>query len=546
MKLEASLLPDEHVPGNFGSLSARGTYNPMRFVLALRPDVLESLSSIDGDASLRAGVDGEAVEAFSTYFHETIHWWQHIGSTTGLMLSLSYPAQSHCSLDELRQVLAAIGPKKSLLQWNFINAVEAEAESQLHHQVNTVLNNWHDLRFFRQLIIDPRTVQSAVDNQYFESSGHAYYIAYAHVCSLLADTLESEKFGSSSPQYFSTTVRELKEAGIAGYAYGTQESVTRIGARQIMEGQACLSQLQYLTAASNGKVTLRQFADAGMLHGVYLEALAGFLAVLEENTPDSAFDPLIGLFLLLCDISINPYEGFPLQVSDPEGFRRNIDPGFRFLMCCQAAAKIKPQLLGAVEACDADAYFNASALICRELNWPTPRDGLNRIVALSTESDAGRALLEEAHNFRFQPKNLPVRLLLARYLVFCDDKLREPHFFCWPGYWSSLHNGSEESAEKFTRIFVEHESLFRLKPDGAVYPRLFPNKDQSALSTAFNAFYSFSMLYEVIDEWVMLEGDWEHDVSWVSALHDRTEVIDAVDRLFQGQFGVRLAEFEVL
>lgn len=546
MKLEVGLLPPEYLDETMQSLNARGTYNPMRFVLALRQDVLESLSSIEGGAALRAGTDGETVEAFSTYFHETIHWWQHVGSSVGLMLSLSYPAQSHCSLDELKYVLNMIGPKKSLLKWNFINAVEANLESPLHHRVNTVLNNWHDLRFFRQLIIDPRTVQSAVDSQYFESSGHAYFVTYAHVCSLITDALETQDFGLVNPQYFMDAIDKLKKAGAQGYAYGSQEAVTNIGARQILEGQACLSQLQYLSAASNGEVGLHEFKDIGMLHGVYLEALSAFLAVMGEDLPESAFDPLISLFLLLCDIAINPYEGFPLKVANAEDFRQNVDPGFRFFVSCHAAIRLKDKLLDAVRPCDANAYFSASELICRYLNWPTPLDGLNRLVSLSTASDAGRTLLGEGHSFGFQPKNLPIRLLLSRYLIFSADKLRDPHFLCWPGFWSSVYMAPKEEAERFTKVFIEHESLFRLKPDGAVYPRVFPGKDQSSVYQAFNDFYSFSMLYEIIDEWVMREGEWDHDLSWVSAKYDRKEVIAAVDRLFRHQFGVGLSEFEAI
>ena len=37
----------------------------------------------------------DRAQAFSTLLHETVHWWQHVGSTYGLMLSLTYPTQLH-------------------------------------------------------------------------------------------------------------------------------------------------------------------------------------------------------------------------------------------------------------------------------------------------------------------------------------------------------------------------------------------------------------------------------------------------------------------
>jgi hypothetical protein len=37
------------------------------------------------------GIDSETIQAaLSTYLHETVHWWQHIGSTAGLVSSLAY------------------------------------------------------------------------------------------------------------------------------------------------------------------------------------------------------------------------------------------------------------------------------------------------------------------------------------------------------------------------------------------------------------------------------------------------------------------------
>jgi hypothetical protein len=29
----------------------------------------------------------DVAQAFSTYLHETIHWWQHVGTSAGLMLT---------------------------------------------------------------------------------------------------------------------------------------------------------------------------------------------------------------------------------------------------------------------------------------------------------------------------------------------------------------------------------------------------------------------------------------------------------------------------
>jgi hypothetical protein len=82
-------------PGDlYAALNAQGLYNSRRFILRLSPNVHGALSTSSGGFSIRSGVDWETMQAMSTYLHETVHWWQHVGTTTGLFLSLTYPAQA--------------------------------------------------------------------------------------------------------------------------------------------------------------------------------------------------------------------------------------------------------------------------------------------------------------------------------------------------------------------------------------------------------------------------------------------------------------------
>jgi hypothetical protein len=83
--------------GTFAAtIRAHGEYMPLAFVLRLSPQIHRTLSSLPQTTiatSKEIGLDG--AQAFSTYLHETIHWWQHIGSTYGLMSSLSFIPLAH-------------------------------------------------------------------------------------------------------------------------------------------------------------------------------------------------------------------------------------------------------------------------------------------------------------------------------------------------------------------------------------------------------------------------------------------------------------------
>jgi len=59
---------------------ARGLYSTFQFVLRLSPEVHHQLEKLP--TGIYSGhLDFDAKQAFSTYLHETIHWWQHIGSS---------------------------------------------------------------------------------------------------------------------------------------------------------------------------------------------------------------------------------------------------------------------------------------------------------------------------------------------------------------------------------------------------------------------------------------------------------------------------------
>src|SRR5271166_5625126 len=78
------------------TINAHGLYNSFQFVLRLSPEVHRKLAALpNGITSKDIGFDG--LQAFSTYLHETVHWWQHMGSTYGLMRSLSFPSQTHAN-----------------------------------------------------------------------------------------------------------------------------------------------------------------------------------------------------------------------------------------------------------------------------------------------------------------------------------------------------------------------------------------------------------------------------------------------------------------
>jgi hypothetical protein len=165
-------------PTSFNAtLNAHGLYSTTQFVLRLSPRVHELVSAqTSGETD---GYDAsELAQAYSTYIHETVHWWQHVGSTSGLILSLSYPTQCYGNIEFLREVLTEIGPKKPLKQWAenaLIGGMSPEEPGLM--AANAAVNNANDIELYKRFTILPSASVELFSDPYFENIAHCYFMA---------------------------------------------------------------------------------------------------------------------------------------------------------------------------------------------------------------------------------------------------------------------------------------------------------------------------------------------------------------------------------
>src|SRR5271168_2878186 len=127
------------------TIRAQVEYMPLAYVLRLSPLIHRTLAALPQTGiytSREIGLDG--AQAFSTYLHETIHWWQHIGSTYGLMSSLSYPSRMHGSYKQIKQLIALGALKKSVKRM-IENDKSPSGPDTVHGLANVVVNNHFDL-----------------------------------------------------------------------------------------------------------------------------------------------------------------------------------------------------------------------------------------------------------------------------------------------------------------------------------------------------------------------------------------------------------------
>jgi hypothetical protein len=525
------------LPSHIGA--AHGLYNPMQFVVRLSDAIHAQLEDVPVGLAIRS-VTGRQALAHSTYFHERIHWWQHVGSTYGFVMSLSYPAQTHVNYARLRTLLSSIGPVKSLRTFDQLHSEGLSAT--VRAELSIVMNNWHDIEYCRWLSLVPQLIHEAVKDPYFESVGHAYNVTWANVSLLISESIDPSHIVLPNPYEWEPTLAKLRNDKVEDYFYGSRVQLSTIGARLIFEGQARFSQLQSLFFAAREQADWDLFRALGMLNDDYTAAFRAFLAAVDRPWPTTPGDPEVAAFLAICDMAMNPSEGFPFAVRDFAHLRLHLDPGMRFVELCRAI-NMAPLLLDLVIAYSRSEYEEIVESLSRSLGWVSPLSIAEQVCSWFDHEPVAALLAEDAR-FRFSNADLPVRVFLGRFFDFQRDKLSYPELLVWPGAFGAESRHLPMST--VIEVLERHAPMFVDVAGGEVRPSLLPGRDPAAVYETFNAFQAYSASYQLVRQWHVLDGPFDLDFAWLTPLAEASSTTTWAQRIFEDAFGVSTAAFDIL
>lgn len=523
------------MPGAFNATTeAHGLYSTSQFVLRLSPLNHRTLEEAP-KGIVSGGMSFKARQAMSTLLHETVHWWQHIGSTYGFVYGLNYPVQAHANFNELKTLIAGDGFRKSVLsQAERLNRHGPVGFGTLAGTANTIVNNHFDLETFRLFTLGPDFAREYGEDRRFENVGHAFHMTYAHTVAALASSVDEQLQVFPDFRTWQSGFEDLRNRRQPGHYYGSPIELWPIGSYEIFEGQARFAQIQFLSRTAR-QAGWEDFANIGMLDGVYVKAFQEFLRMIDSAWPASIDDPVVSLFLLVCDLSINPGSGFPATVVNFETFITDVHPGARFAFFCHHVAKSFPSMKRAIRLHNRDEYAelagelsdankDASPLLMAELfsKWFAPGGQLAH-------------LRREFDTYEFDPKNYVVRHLLAHFLAFQQDKLAYPEFFCWPGFHMVGDSVTELAQELFERqgaLFIDKEY------DDSVFPRLQKGRSETIVDAAFQTFYANNVTYDLVRQWITEDGPFRYDIGWLKADSTRGQQANFMRQAFEAAFGV--------
>lgn len=538
-----SIIDGVEAPKSFSAcLNAHGLYNSMQFVLRLSPVVHELVNQVTSESNPR--YDWESLQAYSTYIHETVHWWQHVGSTTGFVVSMCYPSQSHVNHTHLINLINAGVKRKSIKSW----AGEQEssilnADSKSAKDANFVVNNAMDVEFFKAFVLRPKLAAEISQNPYFESVGHSFHMAYAQVINTLSATCDRSMEWLPDARRWENEFTALRNERRRGYYYGTPIAVPPLGLLEILEGQARFIQLQFLSCAAARHFLMSELEEMGFLNGVYAKAFDVFLALTMNFRPESMDDQIVSLFLLICDLAINPLPGFPIDIANFETFIEDVDPGIRFANLC-LAAKSLPEISSTIRLHSRDEYDHVAGVLTSACGYDHPFRGLEVISSWAQTSRGVIEIMSEKETFRYQHGNLPVRVLFSHFIGFSIDKLSRPDFFCWAGAKMADHRGVDTDDRP---LWLSHLSLFADKADDdGIFPRILPGKDPAAVQETFDVFYSNNALYDLTRQWIIQDGPFHYDYSWLSRAHSDEDLAQWAKVRFKNLYGINPDDLELV
>lgn len=527
-ELDPHLLNPTEDPLIFNAtLYAHGTYSTEHFVLRMSPRVHELV-----DALTRGETDGyetaELFQAYSTYLHETIHWWQHVGSTAGLMLSLAYPAQIYGSMSFLREVADSVGCVKPVKNWAHREMIGGKTHlDPTLAAANIAVNNALDINFYKQLALSPNVAHQLRSTPYFESVGHSFLKAYGEIVYAIIGSCDLSREQLPDPGAWDPHFLRLQLERAEGFYHGSFPPFAEIGLREIFEGQARFCQIQFL-ASSGGPVLLSTYREQGYFGRLYVEAFELFLRLANVDWPERHDDPVVGLFLLICDVAINPTRGFPLDIESFDDFILDVDPGARFTRLCLAAAEV-PELARCVQEFSALEYEYVARRLTGRCGYDEPKVALDALVALLGDGGSVDVLMEEHRTFAYSTVNLPVRVLVSHHIAFARDKRDRPEFFCWPGIWLA----AEKSTPAIRDVFASHLSLFQDRGDTEqIFPRAMPGRSIENVKALVNGFFTGMLVFDLALQWTLKPGPFRYNFKWLTGKTDNAKLV----ALAKGQF----------
>lgn len=504
-------------------LNAHGLYNSSQFVLRLSPLVHEALEEIEKPGIVYGAENPTWLQAMSTYLHETIHWWQHVGSYHGLFRSLSYPCQAtahHSRIVEMQRNGELRKPVHSICKLYPFDP----------HISHAIWNDFFDVDSFLFITHSKYSADQRSKEQMYSGVKNTVYQTQRIILGMIEATLRKPT-NLISFHHVGPFARKENEEPNCG-----------IGVLEIFEGQARLNQLLYLGKTSQGMVDVKEFGKNGMFDGVYGKAFQFFLKNVQENWPNSIISSVVAVFLLICDFALNPTNSF----STEKAFEKDMDfvnllPGNRFEAACNFFQKNKKYLETVIQYSSKE-YWALMDLLNEHIAESSLRENLTEISVDFSPDGELSDLFEGYCTMNFDYGNFVIKSVYSHFLAYSVDKLSYPHLFCWAGF----HMVESGEIEKMETLFKKHCSLFHDgKDDKTIFVCERDGVSNDVMAEFQNRFFSDMVVVDLVTQCISVSGDFVYDLTWLAPKQPREKAVEYMTGNFESAFGFPIENINI-
>lgn len=501
----SSAIPTQKLKGNL-----MGQFDPLWGGLLLRDDILKDLDHQRGK-HIKSSLEEPGTSLllpFSTHLHEYIHWWQHIGTTSGFIYGLSVPVQALATTAYLVECGRQI--RKPLIH-HVTNKLPIE------HPAWLAVLRWSEIEYGATFMFSPPTVIHRLKTaKFYESIGHSMFLLYLNSIAALARIADPDYQGLPPAldwmdlyEYFTRTAKP---------GFTPLEIIdVPLGMKELQEAQARLSELQYLDL-SYQPLSWDDIKTGEKLSGVYGAALDYYFKHGNLSEPTSIHDPKINLFLLLCDIALNPDEGYPNPISEDGNFVYRTHPGIRFMKLCRILSE-NHEVLKILENLSLKSYEAVCEIFCRKAGWVTPVEVFERVLTLLARIYGLEELNSKEEAGDFGETDVPLWFFLSQHRAFLETKSQIPHFFCWSGSFLCFKEDNEE-ASCAQELLSWHLPPFMGTLDKGINTANLSQMTQEQRTKFANDYFATQVQYDLIRQWISKRGDFVFRYQWKPQLND--------------------------
>jgi hypothetical protein len=504
-----------------------GSFDPLILSITLPEKIELGLTNDDKPTPTR-------ILNFGTYLHENMHWYQCIGTTYGLFRLLSSMAQTLCVFRYCRQIKDT-RLEKPLYQFLVNSPPDG---SNLGLQLNFAVNTWMDIEFANAFFEAPNLhVERIANDQFFGGLNHGALTYFGESFGLLSSCFPKSIKNTS----FYQDSRKCIELGFKN-ANNLEISVPPLGASDIMESAAHISEIQYIQYSSSKSYSWISFKRLGYLDTKYLKAFNIFLNVTRLNIDDPC-SPVVNLFLLICDIALNPSHGYPDVFSSWEDYVEKWHPGFRFFKICNYLANIT-NLTKWISSRNEGDNEDISNEICEAIGFETPISVAVKCQKI-LRSFGDETLEKEVDAYESSSPNFPARYLVGKHIKAMQVRQERPYFFAMP---ANDVRGDRDHRETITKLIESISPPFiRRKYSGIemVIPK-YNHVDENVLMRFHSTFARWLILLSLGRQLTVKRGPFKYAHKWTDSSKSDEDMKSFVENNFEKMSGHDLKHIRVL